>query len=158
MRKSIFSMLVVLGLTLVFAFGASAQTSRKSVSAAEVNGTFRMNFQGKFRKFSNEVKILARGGGKIRIAFDLVYPYTMRNGEPMVNMGGLDGEAAIDADVAKYTSEDGKCTITIKFVKAGTIKVIQDGTDGECGFGHNVRAGGTYTKVSSKKPTFEEKN
>ena len=158
MRKSIFSMLVVLGLTLVFAFGASAQTSRKSVSAAEVNGTFRMNFQGKFRKFSNEVKILARGGGKIRIAFDLVYPYTMRNGEPMVNMGGLDGEAAIDADVAKYTSEDGKCTITIKFVKAGTIKVIQDGTDGECGFGHNVMAGGTYTKVSSKKPTFEEKN
>ncbi|MBK7392279.1 MAG: hypothetical protein IPI64_03125 [Chloracidobacterium sp.] len=117
-----------------------------------------MNFQGKFRKFSNEVKILARGGGKIRIAFDLVYPYTMRNGEPMVNMGSLDAEAYIEADVAKYTSEDGKCTIAIKFVRAGTIKVTQDGTDGECGFGNNVMAGGTYTKVSSKRPTFKETN
>ncbi len=158
MRKSIFSMLVVLGLTVVFAFGASAQNSRKSVSAVEVNGTFRMNFQGKFRKFSNEVKILSRGGGKIRIALDLVYPYTTRSGEPSVNMGGLDAEAEIAADVAKYTSEDGKCTITIKFVKAGTIKVTQDGSDGECGFGHNVFARGTYTKVSSKKPSFEETN
>lgn len=158
MRKSIFSMLLVLGLTFVFAFGARAQTSRKSVSAAEVNGTFRMNFQGKFRKFSNDIKILALGGGKIRIAFDLVYPYTTRNGEPMVNMGGLDAEADIEADVAKYTSEDGKCTITIKFVRAGTIKVMQDGSDGECGFGHNVFAQGTYTKVSSKRPTFETEN
>ena len=52
MQKSIISMLVVLGFTFAFAFGASAQTSRKSVSAAEVNGTFRMNFQGKFRKSS----------------------------------------------------------------------------------------------------------
>ncbi|HRI02217.1 MAG TPA: hypothetical protein PLL77_00625 [Pyrinomonadaceae bacterium] len=158
MRKSIFSMLVVFGITCVFAVAASAQTSRSSVSAAEVNGTFRMNFQGKFRKFSNDVKILDLGGGKIRIALDLVYPYTTRSGEPSVNMGGLDGKAAIEADVAKYTSEDGKCTITIKFVKAGTIKVTQDGTDGECGFGHNVMAGGTYTKVSSKKPTFEQTN
>lgn len=158
MRKSIFSVFVMLGFTFVFVFGASAQTSRKSVSASEVNGTFRMNFQGKFRKFSNEVKILALGGGKIRFAMDLVYPYTARNGEPMVNMGGLDAEAAIDADVAKYTSEDGKCTMTIKFVRAGTIKVMQDGTDGECGFGHNVMAGGTYTKVSSKKPKFDETN
>ncbi len=158
MKKFIFLMIVILAVTAFSAFATNAQTSRKSVSAAEVNGTFRMNFQGRFRKFSNEVKILALGGGKIRIALDLVYPYTTRSGEPSVNMGGLDGEAAIDADVAKYTSEDGKCTITIKFVKAGTIKITQDGSDGECGFGHNVMAGGTYTKVSSKKPTFEETN
>lgn len=158
MRKSIYLMLCVLGLAFVFAFGASAQTSRKSVSAAEVNGTFRMNFQGKFRKFSNEVKILALGGGKIRFALDLVYPYTTRSGEPSVNMGGLDDEAKIEADVAKYTSEDGKCTITIKFVRAGTIKVTQDGTDGACGFGHNVMADGTYKKVSSKKPNFDMEN
>ena len=70
---------------------------------------------------------------KIRFALDLVYPFTARNGEPMVNMGGLDDEANIEADIAKYTSEDGKCTITIKFVRAGTIKVTQDGTDSGCG-------------------------
>jgi len=158
MQKSIFSLFVVFGLTIVFALGASAQTSRKSVSAAEVNGTFRMNFQGKFRKFSNTIKILALGGGKIRFEMDLVFPYTMRSGEPMINMGGLDAEADIEADVAEYTSEDGKCKMTIKFVRAGTIKVTQDGSSAACGFGHNVMAEGTYTKVSGKKPTFEETN
>ena len=158
MRKSIFSMLVVLGFTLVFACEMNAQTSRQSVSAAAVNGTFRMNFQGKFRQFSNDIKILALGGGKIRIAFDLVYPYTTRSGEPSVNMGELDTEADIEADIARYTSDDGKCSMTIKFVQAGTIQVTQTGSAADCGFGHNVMAGGTYRKVSSKKPTFNTIN
>ena len=132
-----------------------AQKSRKSVSASEVNGTYKMNFGGKFKKFSNEIKLLALGKGKIRFSMDLVYPYTLRNGEPMVNMGGLDDDTSISGDMAAYVSKDAKCKITIKFVKPGTIKVTQDGSDGECGFGHNVFASGTYHKVSSKKPKFE---
>ncbi|MBK7933308.1 MAG: hypothetical protein IPK01_07345 [Acidobacteria bacterium] len=135
---------------------AVAQTSRKSVSAAEVNGTFKMDFTGKFKEFSNEIKILALGGGKIRVAMDLVYPYTLRNGEKSVNMGSLDSEASIAGDTAIYDSDEfGACKITIKFVRPGTIKVTQDGSDGNCGFGHNVFATGTYRKVSGKKPTFE---
>jgi len=136
---------------------ADAQTSRKSVSAAEVNGTFRMNFTGKMRTSANEIKILALRGGKIRVAMDLVYPYTMQNGELMANMATLDHEALIEGDTAVYTGTGvGNCTITIKFVKLGTIKVMQNGTDAACGFGHNVSADGTYLKVSGKKPNFED--
>ena len=68
--------------TGLLAVDSDAQRSRKSVSAAEVNGTFLMNFAGKFKGSSNEVKILALGKGKIKIAFDLVYPYIDGTGHP----------------------------------------------------------------------------
>ncbi len=156
MRKRLSTVVFAVLFVMVVSASAFAQKDRMSVPASEVNGTFKMNFTGKFRKFSNEFKILALGGGKLRVAMDLVYPFSMRNGEPMVNMGGFDDEFAIVGDVAKYTSNDGKCKFIIKFVRSGTIKVTQDGTDGACGFGHNVMADGTYLKVSSKKPKFEE--
>ncbi len=135
---------------------ASAQNSRVSVSAAEVNGTYKMNFRGKYKNMSNEIKILALGRGKIHFAMDLIFPYTLRNGEISVNMGGLDGEAAISGDTAVYESEElGKCKITFKFARPGTLKVIQDGADAGCGFGHNVTADGRYRKVNGRKPSFE---
>lgn len=153
------SILTVLCATLFFGFSstaANAQASRKSVTAAEVNGTFRMPFTGKFKGASNEINILALGGGKLHIAMELMYPFVV-NGELSANLGELDGEASIVGDVAVYDSmENGGCTITIKFVRPGTIKVTQEGTDADCNFGHNVFAGGTYKKVSSEKPTFEE--
>ena len=141
---------------MFLAAAAAAQTSRPSVSATEVNGTYRMNFRGKFKSMSNEVKVLALGGGKVRFEMDLIYPYTLRNGEISVNMGGLDGEAMIKGDTAVYESEEqGACKITFKFVTPGTLKIIQDGSDAGCGFGHNVTSAGTYKKVSGKKPKFE---
>ncbi|MBK6722694.1 MAG: hypothetical protein IPG58_05265 [Acidobacteria bacterium] len=149
----------------VFAFGSMmlfsgslyAQKSRASVSGAEVTGTFKMSFIGKkYKGLSNELEILALGGGKLKFAFDLIYPYTLKNGEVSVNMGGLSGEIDIKGDTAVYQSDEyGACKITIKFVRPGEVKVTQDGTDGNCGFGHNVTSQGTYRKVSSKKPKFE---
>ena len=134
---------------------AAAQRSRASVPAAEVNGTFQMKFTGKFRGSSNEIKILALGGGRLRVAMELIYPYVVK-GELSANIGELDGEAMIKGDTAIYaSSENGKCTITIKFVTPGTIKVSQEGADFDCGFGHNVTSDGIYHKVSSAKPTFE---
>lgn len=159
MRKFRFAPLLVLSILMLLNIDSAAQTSRASVSAAEVNGTFRMNFRGKYRDMSNEIKILALGKGKLRVAMDLIYPYTLKNGERSVNMGFLDDEASITRDTAVYKSNEyGDCRITIKFVRAGTIKVTQgkEGMDGNCGFGHNVFATGTYRKVSVKKPKFEE--
>lgn len=149
-RLLVFTMLVIAAASL-----ASAQKSRASVSASEVNGTYKMNFRAKFSRFSNEIRLLALGRGKVRVVMDLVYPYTLRNGEFMVNMGGLDGEAAIAADEAVYKTEDERCTITIKFLRPGSILVTQSGEDSACGFGHNVTADGTYRKVSARKPRFD---
>ena len=157
MRKQLVCLILAVASLMLISSVATAQTSRPSVSAAEVNGTFRMNFTGKYKDVSNEIKILALGGGKLRVAMELIYPYVV-NGEMSANMGYLDGEASITGDVALYeSSEFGKCRITIKFVKAGSIKVTQEGADSDCGFGHNVFSQGTYRKVSSKKPKFEER-
>ena len=154
MSKRFFSFSFAVLAMMSFSLAADAQ-SRDSVSATEVNGTFRMNFKGKFSDQSNEIKILALGGGKIRVAMDLLYPYTLSDGERTAHLGNLEGEASISADTAVYKSaEFGPCLITIKFVKPGTINVIQNSVDGDCGFGHNVTASGTYRKVSGKKPKF----
>lgn len=142
---------------MLFSASAYAQNSRASVSGTEVTGTFKMSFIGKkYKDFSNQLEIQALGGGKLKFAFDLVYPYTLKNGEVSVNMGGLSGEIDIKGDTAIYqSSEYGDCKITIKFVRPGEVKVTQDGSDGTCGFGHNVTSQGSYKKVSSKKPKFE---
>lgn len=160
MRKLVFCLIFIFAVMMSASTFTVAQTSRKSVSGAEVTGTFKMSFIGaKYKDMANDLYIQALGKGKLKIMFDLIYPYTINNGEVSVNMGSLTGEALITGDTAIYeTDEFGPCKITIKFVKPGQVKVTQDGTDADCGFGHNVFASGTYRKVSSKKPTFKEVN
>lgn len=156
MRIRSLMMISALSVLLILPATVYAQASRARVSAAEVNGTFRMNFRGKYKDMSNEIKVLALGGGKIRIALDLIYPYTLSNGEITGNRGSLDGEASIEGDTAIYRSEEfGECEITIKFVRPGTLTITQNGSDADCGFGRNVTSEGSYRKVSSKKPKFE---
>jgi len=138
------------------AFGVPAQKSRPSVSTAEVTGTFRMNFTGKFKGSYDEIKIASIGRGKIRVFMDLLYPYKLPNGDDMANLGQLDDDFSIKGDTATYTTPSGACTLTIRFLRPGTIKVEQKGDDADCGFGHNVMADGTYRKVSSRKPKFDD--
>ena len=93
---------------LIFTFSrmdANAQ-SRKAVSAAEVNGTFRSYFGGKFKGSYNEIKILALGKGRLRVSFGLIYPYVIDTGEMSANMGEALGEATIEGDTAIFTSEE----------------------------------------------------
>lgn len=146
----------VFALWLIFFSGVQTNAqNRKSVGAAEVTGTFRSHFTGKFKGSYNEIKILALGKGKLKISFELLYPYITGGGELSANMGTAEGEATIVGDTAVYSSDEyGQCKITIKFVRAGLIRVSQNGNDADCGFGRNVNAEGTYKKASGAKPKF----
>lgn len=157
MNKRILFFVFAAVVVAAIAPSSSAQTSRKSVSGTEVTGTFKMSFIGKkYKDLTNDLYIQALGKGKLKISFDLLYPYTMNNGEVSVNMGSLTGEASIVGDTAVYESDEfGPCKITIKFVRPGQVKVTQDGGSFDCGFGHNVMAAGSYRKTSSAKPKFE---
>jgi hypothetical protein len=148
--KTLFVLLLVSCALLSVGF---AQT-RKSVSGAEVTGTFRSYYKGKFKGNFNEIKILALGKGKLKISFGLTYPFTDGTGGLDANVGEAEGTADIDGDTAVFSSKDNDelCKITIRFVKQGQIKVRQDGS---CGFGLNVSADGTYQKISNAKPKFE---
>src|SRR5688500_4045695 len=100
----------LLGIAAVLMFAAFcaselfAQTSRASVPASEVNGTFRYNFTGKYRGSSSEIKILALGKGKLKVAFDLTYPFTDGTGQLSANVGQATGIATIVGDTAVYKS------------------------------------------------------
>lgn len=155
MTRKLLLLCAVIFLTTVFTFSANAQTSRKTVSGAEVTGTFRSYFKGKFKGSWNEIKILALGKGKLKIRFDLVYPFVDGTGELSANMGEAEGEAKIVGDTATYAdSEYGDCKIMIRFVKAGVIEVSQESEGSGCGFGFNVSAAGNYKKISNTKPKF----
>ena len=146
--KKLTIFLAVFALCFMFFAPAKAQ-DRKSVSGAEVTGTFR-------DASGSEFKILALGKGKLRVSFSGVYVYKMTNGEEMANTGEAAGTANIVGDTATFMpDETEQCVITLKFLKPGRLKVTQDGTDADCGFGVNVSAAGSYKKASAKKPIFD---
>jgi hypothetical protein len=126
----------------VFALSVPAQKT-KVVTAAQVNGVYRY--------YKSEFRILALGHNKLQVEFDGIYMTVARN----PNMGYASGEATIVGKVATFVPADTQgCKITMTFLP-GKLKVTQDGSDADCGFGHNVNAGGTYRKIRSGKPKFE---
>jgi hypothetical protein len=164
MRRLLFLTLGVIGFSVILIGNGNAQTGRKSVSGAEVTGSFERGFRekvvggkAKFVEGSNTIDIAALGGNKLKVYMNLMHPYEWGSGEQSAHLGDLMGEFVIEGNTATYTGGwQNQCKMTIKFVRSGTIKVTQTGSDADCEFGHNVRATGTYKKVSSKKPKFGE--
>ncbi|MBX7172931.1 MAG: hypothetical protein K1X72_18310 [Pyrinomonadaceae bacterium] len=156
--KGKFIFTVILAFVFLSTKVPNSFAQRASVSGKEVTGTFRLAFTGKYKGSSSDILIQALGGGKIKIGFDLIYPYTMSNGDLMANIGQSVVEGRITGDKAFYSSNEneGKCEITIHFFKPGIIKVTQEQEGASCGFGNNVTAAGTYKKVSSAKPNFSK--
>ena len=113
------------------------------VTAAQVNGVYRY--------YKSEFRILAVGHNKLKVEFDGVYMTAAHN----PNMGYAFGEATIDGNIATFKPPDTeRCEITLIFLPK-KLKVMQDGSDADCGFGHNVNATGTYRKIKSGKPRFD---
>src|SRR5262245_24793642 len=131
---------------------------RQAVTGAEVTGTFRSFFKGKYRRNYNEILIQALGNNKLKIEMELIFPYTI-NREQLANVGTATGHDVITGDTAIFTPDDlsetdEPCKITLKFAKPGTL-IVSTEHNINCGFGFNVLADGTYTKTSSAKPKFE---
>jgi hypothetical protein len=119
-----------------------AQNS-KVVTATQANGVYRF--------YDNEFRILALGHNKLKVQFDGVYHTIAKS----VNIGYASGEATIEGNVATFIPDDTQgCKITMTFL-LGKLEVKQDGDDATCGFGHNVYSTGTYRKIRSGKPKFD---
>lgn len=129
--------------------GAQAPTPPKPsqkqiVTAAQANGVYRY--------YQSEFRILALGHNKLKIQFDGIYMTLAKS----PNMGYAMGEATIEGNVATFIPPDTQgCKITLTFLRNNKLKVTQDGSDADCGFGHNVYATGTYRKIPGGKPKFE---
>ena len=149
--RDIKQVLLILSLVLMAGSVVTAQAPGQSgadtkiVTATQINGTWR---SGK-----NEFKILALGGGKLRVEFSGVYEYRSPQG-PSANVGEGWGIAHIEGDTIRFKPEvsEDECMITMKY-STGRLHVSQSGI---CGFGFNVTAEGTYRRVSASKPKFSE--
>jgi hypothetical protein len=118
-------------------------TKHEIVTAAQANGVYRY--------YRSEFRMLALGHNKLKVQFDGIYMTLAKS----PNMGYAMGEAIIDGNIATFKPPDTeRCEITLVFLR-GKLKVIQEGSDADCGFGHNVYATGTYRKIRSGKPKFE---
>jgi hypothetical protein len=137
-------LMLIIFCVAALAITATAQSS-KIVTAAQANGVYRY--------YKSEFRILALGHHKLKVQFDGIY--ITRAGNP--NMGYAMGEATIDGNVATFVPPDTQgCKITLTFLP-GKLVVSQDGSDADCGFGHNVSGTGTYRKIKSGKPKFESR-
>src|SRR5437870_1417887 len=151
--------LILLTFLLFVCIGACAEifVQRKAVSGAEVTGTFRSYFTGKYKRNYNDILIQSLGGNKLKIEMALTYPFQV-NGEMSANTGEASGEAVVKGDTAvfvpEYSAENNKaCKITLRFSKPGTLIVTTENNI-DCGFGLNVSADGTYKKTSGAKSKF----
>jgi len=144
------TLLVVLGMA-VSGLSTSAQgpqtlkppPKHQVVTAAQANGVYRF--------YKSEFRILALGHNKLKVQFDGVYTTLSKS----INMGYAMGEADIEGNIATFKPPDTeRCEITLVFLP-GKLKVTQEGSDADCGFGHNVYAIGTYRKIRGGKPEFE---
>lgn len=117
-------------------FVSIASDQAKAVSNTEVNGTW-TNKHGEFR-------IWAINPSRLQIEF---------SGTNDTNTGEANGHALLENDTATFKPDgaDEDCRITLQFAHDKLVAR----QEGNCGFGLNVSAAGTYKRTSSKKPAFE---
>ena len=106
-------------------FVTTQADSDKSVTAAQVNGTWKTK--------GAEFKIWALGQQRLQIEFSGVYEYKTPQG-PSANEGEGSGTATIEGDTAIFKPEgaEEECRITLKFT-SGKLVVTQTGICGERG-------------------------
>lgn len=93
---------------------------------------------------------LIQDGSKVR------FQLQVQAGPPGYNMGILEGEFELkNQEGVFFSDENGPCQLSFRF-KASEVEIKTDPEQTECGFGNGVYADGTFARMSSKTPTFEQ--
>ncbi|HEX8568133.1 MAG TPA: hypothetical protein VF648_21010 [Pyrinomonadaceae bacterium] len=124
---------------------------RKSGDETESGQT---NLTGTYRYKSgrnhNAIGVEELGGNRLRLHIAANYEYKDSSDEWMVNSGDASGIVTLKNGTAVLFPEGyPNCPITLKF-SGNKIVVRHEGAGGDCGFGGNVTASGTYTKTSNE--------
>jgi hypothetical protein len=75
---------------------------------------------------------------------------------PGHHLGVLDARLRLRGDSLVYERHEGRdaCRILVRFANGGA-DVVQHGSDIACGFGAGVNVGGTYARISTRRPPFD---
>jgi len=128
------------------AAGRTSSGTGVSRSVLKLTGHYRVN--NKSTPNSMEVEMLPKGKIKFHILALWVSSYNRDN----VHNGEVQGVVDLTGNTATY--QDEHCRISIKFTSSTAI-VKQADEVGDCDFGANVTATGTYRKIDSRKPKFD---
>jgi hypothetical protein len=137
-----------LPLLLSFSIGASGKTSSgtKAKTPANVTGHYRMRYQ----EFRNRLDVQQLAGAKVK--FDLLALWVSHYNPENVHNGTAQGIVSLENGKAIYQAEG--CRLVIVFLP-NKLHITQAEGFGDCGFGANVTATGTYRKLDGKKPRFD---
>ena len=144
----------LLAVILVFVAnpGASAAQQLSRSNAAAVTGTWAIGTRhfpssGRDGCWLESAPITA---DSVRLQVLCRYP------APAYHLGVLDARLRMIADTVVYETReyDGTCRIRVRFAGA-RVFVEQEGSDIACGFGASVNVGGTYTRLSRRRPPFD---
>lgn len=130
--------------------GQQTQTSvsRKAKTTASVKVTGYYRLRSKWTPSS--IEVLQLPGGKIK--FHLLALWVSSYNKDNVHVGEVQGIVELKGDTAVYEADH--CQFTIRFT--GTAAIVKQAIEpGDCDFGANVTAAGTYRKVHSRKPKFD---
>lgn len=132
---------------MTFCVVASGQTAtRVKPKTSSVTGNYTMRRE----EFRNRIYVEQLAGGKIK--FDLLALWVSANNPENVHNGTAQGIVGLTDGVAIYDGTS--CKLTMHFLP-GKIRIVQSAAVGDCEFGFNVTATGTYRRISSKKPRFD---
>jgi len=101
-------------------------------------------------EFCNRLNVQQLPDGKIK--FDLLALWVSHYNPENVHNGTLQGIVNTENGVATYEADS--CKLRIEFLPA-KVRLTQSDEVGDCEFGANVTATGSYRKIDSKKPKFD---
>lgn len=121
-------------------------SSTKAKPPGNVTGHYRMRYQ----EFRNRIDVQQLPGAKVK--FDLLALWVSHYNPENVHNGTAQGIVSLENGKAIYETEG--CRLEIVFFP-NKLRITQSEGFGDCGFGANVTATGTYRRVDNKKPKFD---
>ena len=101
-------------------------------------------------EFRNRLNVQQLPDGKIK--FDLLALWVSHYNPENVHNGQLQGMVRLEKGVAVYEADN--CKLRMEFLPT-RVRIMQSDEVGDCGFGANVTATGSYRKIDGRKPKFD---
>ncbi len=101
-------------------------------------------------EFRNRLNVQQLPDGKTK--FDLLALWVSHYNPENVHNGTLQGIVRLEKGVAIYETDS--CKLRMEFLPT-RVRIIQSDEVGDCGFGANVTATGSYRKIDSRKPKLD---
>jgi hypothetical protein len=136
MGKANFGLAVLALVLLATLVPAKATAPAKS---SNYTGTYKMKERGA----AGLALVQQTADGRIKFYINATY---------RTNTGEVSGEIPLSGKSARYVDKELDCTLSFHF-SPGSLVLKQDGS---CGMGLNVAASGTYKRVSSDPPKFDD--